>query len=109
MKKQSEILSGTITKYESGQKLWTLLAVIVTLIYRNHVNRKTAPAMPPNTLGMAKHTLVSIVSEAEKLVSKLATMFYNVTGESFVTVFQMFATGGLIVALVVGIFYSRMK
>src|SRR5687768_944644 len=105
MKKQTEILTTTIWRPNAKKIELVFLVLIATVIYRNQSNRRLPAGMPPNTLGFAKQVLQSVVSESEKMVTKLASFFYNVTGESLTAVFQVLAIAGLLVFLVAAIVY----
>jgi len=105
MKKQTEILTKTLTRPIAGRIEWIFLVVVAAVVYRNQENRRLPSAMPPNAPGFVKQTLQSIVSESEKLVGKLANFFYNVTSESFNAAFQLVAIAGLVVLLALAIVY----
>lgn len=104
MKKQTEIAATNIATPKTKRVELVFLIVIATIIYRNQTNRRMSLTMPPNTLGFAKQALQSVVWEAEKLSTKLANLFYNITGGS-VTLFQFFAIAALLALLVVGTIY----
>jgi hypothetical protein len=107
MKKQTNILTASLTRPQPRRIEWMLIAVILTLIYKNQSNRSVPTGSLP--FNAAKQTLFTFVSDAEKLVSKLANLFYNITGESFLSAFQFIVFAGLIVSLVLAAHYSRIK
>jgi hypothetical protein len=104
MKKQTEIVTTTATRPAAKKIELIFLVVIATVIYRNQSNRRL-PSMPPNSLGLAKQAVQSIIEGSEKAITKMASFFYNVTGESVASLFQFLAIVGLLVVLVVAIIY----
>ncbi len=102
MKKQLETVTKTLNRPGAGRIEWILLVIIAGIFYRSQGNRRMSISMPPNTLGFAKQTLQSVVSEGEKLVGKLAKFFYNFTSESFM-LFQLLAITTLVALLVIAI------
>lgn len=107
MKKQTNILNVSLSRPQPRRKEWMLIAVIVALISKNQSNRSVPTGTLP--LNALKETLVTFVSDAEKLVGKLANLFYNVTGESFLSAFQLITFAGLIVSMVLAAYYSSIK
>lgn len=107
MKKQTHLLDASLNRPQPGRKEWMLIAVIVTLISKNQSNRSVPTGTLP--LNALKETLVTFVSDAEKLVGKLANMFYNVTGDSFTTALQPVTFASLIVSMILAIYYSGIK
>jgi hypothetical protein len=105
MKKQTNLLTASLGRPEPRRKEWMLFAVIVALISRNQSNRSIPTGMLP--LNALKETLVTFVSDAEKLVGKLANIFYNVSGESFITALQLISFAGLIVSMVLAVYRTR--
>ena len=80
-----------------------LVAVIVTMITKNQSNRSVPAANLP--LNATKQMLLNLVSDAQMLVSKLAGLFYNVTGESIISMLSIIA----LVALVLMAVYHSLK
>jgi hypothetical protein len=107
MKKQTNILTASLNRPQPRRKEWMLIAVCVTLISKNQSNRSVPTGTLP--LNALKETLINIVSDAEKLVGKLANLFYNVTGESFITALHLITFAGLIVSMVLAVYYSSIK
>jgi hypothetical protein len=107
MKKQTNILNESLSRPQPRRKEWMLIAVIVALISKNQSNRSVPTGTLP--LNALKETLVTFVSDAEKMVSKLANLFYNVTGESFITALHLITFAGLVVSMVLAVYYSRIK
>jgi hypothetical protein len=104
MKKQTEIITTTVNRPPLKKLELIFLVVIATIIYRNHTSRRL-PSMPPNSLGIAKQGVQTIITESEKVVAKIAGFFYNVTGETVASLFRGLAIVGLLVMLVVAIVY----
>jgi hypothetical protein len=105
MKKQTKILATTWARPKPGRLQLLFQVVIAAIFYRNYSNRRLPSGIPPNTLGLAKKTLQSVLSESDAVVSKLANFFYRVTGESLYSILQFLAIAGLLVVLVAGIVY----
>src|SRR5689334_11820365 len=103
MKKQTH----TLTQTQPGRREWILLAVIVAMITKNQSKSSVPTGSLP--LNAAKETLMNLISDGEKLVSKLAHLLYTITGESFISVFNLFAFAGLIVSIVMAIYFSSIK
>jgi hypothetical protein len=103
MKKQTTIFTQT----QPARKEWMLIAVIFAMITKHQSNRSVPTGTLP--LNALKETLFTFVSDAEKLVGKLANLFYNVTGESFLAALQLITFAGLIVSMVLSVYYSRVK
>lgn len=99
MKKQTELLTKTLTTPIAGRIECVFLIIIAAIFYRSQGNRRMSFSMPPNTLGYAKQAMQSVLKEAEKLVSKMAGFFYNGSFD----LFQLFAITTLILLLVIAI------
>lgn len=109
MKKQTQIVTKTLTNPQATRKEWMLLAGIVALVYRNQSNRSVSTGVPPGALKWAKETILTIISDAEKLISKLAVLFYNINGESFNSFIQWSAIAGLIISVMTAVLYATKK
>ncbi len=103
MKKQTTILTQT----QPVRKEWMLIAVVVALISKNQSNRSVPTGTLP--LNALKETMFTFASDTEKLVGKIANLFYNVTGESFITALHLITFAGLVVSMVLAVYYSRIK
>ena len=107
MKKQTNILTASLSRPQPRRKEWMLIAVIVAVISKNQSNRSVPTGTLP--LNALKETLFTFAADAEKLAGKIASMFYNVTGESFITALHLITFAGLIVSMVLAVYYSIKK
>lgn len=105
MKKQSNTLSAAANSPLVRKMELIFLVLIATLFYRNISSRRLPSTMPPNAMGLLKQAVQGIISEAEKLSSKLAVFFYNVTGASMVSLLQFVGIAALVSFTIAGIIY----